>query len=137
MVSRDAVQERARRSLFFIEFSGMANQCEKCLLYDVGCCFRPPCHVHGVSIYPALVPAVKLQKCAFVAGAKTPHEFDIPWFGYVWHLPRFDVWSPPAVTLSFLANSGKVPISCRVLVRRISAANRGLTPLATVYFNFR
>jgi hypothetical protein len=86
MVSRDAVQERGRRSLCFIEFPGLANQCEKCLLYDVGRGFRPPRHVHRVPIYAALMPAIKLQKCAFVAGTQTPHEFDIPWFDYVWHL---------------------------------------------------
>jgi len=88
MVSRDAVQERARRPFFFIEFPGLANQCKKCLLYDVGCGFRTSRHVHRVPINATLVPAVKLQKCAFVAGTKTPHEFDVPWFGYVWHLYR-------------------------------------------------
>ncbi len=49
---------------------------------NVGCGFPPPCHVYGVPIHAALVPAVKLQdqESPFVAGGETPDEFDIPWF---------------------------------------------------------
>src|SRR5579872_4522309 len=60
VVSRDAVQESARRSLFFIEFAGLPNQRKECLLHDVRCSLRAPCHVQSVAIDPALVPAVKL-----------------------------------------------------------------------------
>jgi hypothetical protein len=135
MVSRDAIQERAGRPFFFIEFPGLANQCKKGLLYDVGRGVRTSRHVHRVPIYATLVPAVKLQECAFVANTETPHEFDIPWFGYVWHLPRLDVCPAYGVTLKFLANGWKVPISSHSLVRGIPMGNRGLTPLALVRYN--
>jgi hypothetical protein len=46
----------------------------------VGCGFPPPCHVYGVPIHAALVPAVKLQESPFVAGGETPDELDSPWF---------------------------------------------------------
>jgi hypothetical protein len=49
---------------------------------NLGCGFQPSCHVYGVPIHAALVPAVKLQdqESPFVAGGETPDEFDIPWF---------------------------------------------------------
>jgi hypothetical protein len=42
--------------------------------------------VYGVPVHAALVPAVKFQKRSFVAGGETPHELDIPWFDWIWHL---------------------------------------------------
>jgi hypothetical protein len=68
MVSRNAVQESSRRSLFFIEFPGLPDQRKECLLHNVRSGLRPTSHVYGVAIDPALMPAVELQKRAFITG---------------------------------------------------------------------
>jgi hypothetical protein len=53
--------------------------------------------MHGVSVEPALVAAVELQKSVIVALCETPQKFDIACFDWFSHQPQLDV--SPALPL--------------------------------------
>src|SRR5258706_14527130 len=67
MISRNAVEKCRRRSLFLVEFSGMANQRQEGLLDNIRSGFWASGHVQSEAVQTTLVTAIELQKSVLVS----------------------------------------------------------------------